>query len=384
MRGASLSRAHVCVCGCWALGRGVRRVECAHGSVTCSPWAPWRGVRCAALAHRCPGMHRQGLPVRHRSSQVFGGADAEQGQAACEHRPGGFGEGEPGAVGGRGFLVAERAATAAPGSRGRRRRCDEVPGEAVGGAVAGGGGEDAGVVGDGGEQRAGVGPRRCRTGPPGSRGAAALRVRARVRAWAYRTRKRGLLSRWTRCSSPMRGAVVGGGAQQGPAGGVAAEAQGGGGLPGRGRGGRVGSARGGRPHRVRRRAHRAVAQRRVGSASQVTRTRAPWERRMRRGRRRGRRRGSRGAEWSWCEASRCRGGRARNEAPCSSTSAHEGGAGAGGACRAASRVMLRNPGPVISTPRCRAPRRAAGAAPRRPAAATRPAARASCRATLVA
>src|SRR2546430_8308824 len=39
---------------------------------------------------------------------MFGGADAEQGQAACEHRSGGFGEGQPGPVGGRGFLVAAR------------------------------------------------------------------------------------------------------------------------------------------------------------------------------------------------------------------------------------------------------------------------------------
>ncbi len=40
---------------------------------------------------------------------------------------------------------------------------------------------------------------------------AALRRRARVRAWAYRTRKRGLLSRWARCSSPMRGWSCGAG-----------------------------------------------------------------------------------------------------------------------------------------------------------------------------
>ncbi|WP_456243472.1 hypothetical protein, partial [Streptomyces mesophilus] len=30
-------------------------------------------------------------------SEVFGGVDAEQGQATGEHRPGGFGEREPGA-----------------------------------------------------------------------------------------------------------------------------------------------------------------------------------------------------------------------------------------------------------------------------------------------
>lgn len=39
---------------------------------------------------------------------MFGCADAEQGQATGQHRPGGFGEREPGTVGGRGFLVAER------------------------------------------------------------------------------------------------------------------------------------------------------------------------------------------------------------------------------------------------------------------------------------
>ena len=61
--------------------------------------------------------------------------------------------------------------------------------------------------------------------------AAALRLRARVRAWAYRTRKRGLLSRWTRWSAVIRGRSWRRGVQQGPAGGVAAE--GGGVLDGR-------------------------------------------------------------------------------------------------------------------------------------------------------
>lgn len=79
---------------------------------------------------------------------MFGCADTEQGQAAGEHRPGGFGNGQPGAVGGRGFLVAD----------GQRRRgvleveegvrgVFEMPGEPVGRAVAGGGGEGLGVVG---------------------------------------------------------------------------------------------------------------------------------------------------------------------------------------------------------------------------------------------
>lgn len=78
---------------------------------------------------------------------MFGCVDAEQGEAAGQHRPGGFGEGEPGTVGGRGFLVAERQDG---GQQGRERvgDGDEVPGQPVGGAVVGGGGEDAGVVGE--------------------------------------------------------------------------------------------------------------------------------------------------------------------------------------------------------------------------------------------
>lgn len=78
-----------------------------------------------------------------------GRADTEQGQAACQHRPGGFGEGQPGAVGGRGFLV----------TRGQRRTTVveveervgdgfQLPGDPVGRTATGCGEEDAGVVGE--------------------------------------------------------------------------------------------------------------------------------------------------------------------------------------------------------------------------------------------
>ncbi|KOU59623.1 hypothetical protein ADK57_32475 [Streptomyces sp. MMG1533] len=90
-------------------------------------------------------------------SEVLGCVDTEQGQAAGQHRPGGFGKREPGTVGGRGFLVAARQDGGKEGGDGIGDG-DEVPGEAVGGAVRCG---------------SGVKPR-----------SAALRLRARVRAWA--------------------------------------------------------------------------------------------------------------------------------------------------------------------------------------------------------
>src|SRR2546430_1695627 len=90
-------------------------------------------------------------------SQMFRCADAEQMQATGKHRPGSLGKGQPGTVGGRGFLLAAR--------QGRARVVEteegvggglEVPGEAVGGAVAGGGFEEAGVVAEeGGEGEGG-------------------------------------------------------------------------------------------------------------------------------------------------------------------------------------------------------------------------------------
>lgn len=87
---------------------------------------------------------------------MFGRADAEQGQAACQHRPGGFGESQPGTVGGRGFLV-----TGGQGRAGvveveeRVRDGFQLPGDPVGRAVTGPGEQDAGVVGDEVEEGAG-------------------------------------------------------------------------------------------------------------------------------------------------------------------------------------------------------------------------------------
>lgn len=76
---------------------------------------------------------------------MVGCVDAEQGQATGQHRPGGFGEREPGAVGGRGFL---RTAGKDGGQQGQDGigDGDEVPGETVGGAVGCRLGEDAGVI----------------------------------------------------------------------------------------------------------------------------------------------------------------------------------------------------------------------------------------------
>jgi hypothetical protein len=86
---------------------------------------------------------------------MFWGVDAEQGQAAGQHRPGGFGEREPGTVGGRGFLVTQRKHGVLEGEQ-RVGGDDEVPGETVGGTVAGGGGEGGGVGGEGVDQGIGL------------------------------------------------------------------------------------------------------------------------------------------------------------------------------------------------------------------------------------
>lgn len=89
---------------------------------------------------------------------MFRCADAEQVQATGKHRPGSLGKGQPGTVGGQGFLLAAR--------QGRARVVEaeegvggglEVPGEPVGGAVAGGGFEEAGVVAEEGEEGEGGG-----------------------------------------------------------------------------------------------------------------------------------------------------------------------------------------------------------------------------------
>lgn len=81
---------------------------------------------------------------------MVGCVDAEQGQAAGQHRPDGFGESQPGTVGGRGFLPTARQHARQQGQRGIGHG-DEMPGEPVRGTVLGGGGENAGVVGEGGE-----------------------------------------------------------------------------------------------------------------------------------------------------------------------------------------------------------------------------------------
>lgn len=79
---------------------------------------------------------------------MFWGVDAEQGQATGQHRPGGFGKREPGTVGGRGFLVTQRKHGVLEAEH-RVGGGDEMPGETVGGAVTGGGGEGVRVRGEG-------------------------------------------------------------------------------------------------------------------------------------------------------------------------------------------------------------------------------------------
>lgn len=78
---------------------------------------------------------------------MFGCVDAEQGQATGQHRPGGFGEREPGTVGGRGFLRTTRKDDGEKGENGIGDD-DEMPGQAIGGVVRGGGPENTGVIGE--------------------------------------------------------------------------------------------------------------------------------------------------------------------------------------------------------------------------------------------
>lgn len=95
----------------------------------------------------CGSAH--GVALFSRISQRCSGALIPSRDRPCgQHRPGGLGNGQPGSVGGRGFLVAD-------GQRGRGvleveegvRDVFEMSGEPVGRAVAGGGGEGLGVVG---------------------------------------------------------------------------------------------------------------------------------------------------------------------------------------------------------------------------------------------
>lgn len=91
------------------------------------------------------------MSVGLSASEIFGCADAEQGQATGQHRPGGFGEREPGAVGGRGFLVPERQHEVLEQKKGVGDP-DKVPGEPVGSPVRGGEPEGVGVLGENGEE----------------------------------------------------------------------------------------------------------------------------------------------------------------------------------------------------------------------------------------
>lgn len=87
---------------------------------------------------------------------MFGRVDAEEGEATGQHRPGGFGECEPGPVGGRGFLVADgQRAAGLLEVQERLRGAFEMAGDPVGGAQTGGGGEYAGVVADAVDKRVG-------------------------------------------------------------------------------------------------------------------------------------------------------------------------------------------------------------------------------------
>lgn len=109
------------------------------------PWALGFGLWAVSFGLWAP-------PAR---SEVFGCVDAEQGQAAGQHRPGGFGERQPGPVGGRGFLVAARQHRVLEGEQGVGDD-DQVPGETIGSAVRGRSGEGGGVFGEGGDEGVGM------------------------------------------------------------------------------------------------------------------------------------------------------------------------------------------------------------------------------------
>ncbi len=84
---------------------------------------------------------------------MFGCADAEQMQAAGEHRPGGIGKGQPGTVDGRGFELAgrdRRAVVMKPVMEPEEgvRDSDEMPRELVGRTMPGGGLDGAGMIGE--------------------------------------------------------------------------------------------------------------------------------------------------------------------------------------------------------------------------------------------
>lgn len=158
------------------------------------------------------------------TSEVDGCADAEQGQATGQHRPGGFGEREPGAVGGRGFLVAEGQHGVLDGEEGVGGG-DEVPGEPVGRAVVRGAREGARVLGERVQQGLGAGdvhgPGLGREVQPG--GAAREGARPRMRV-AHAEQRIALTLHEVVGGDP--GPVVRGGVQQRPAGGVPAERRG--------------------------------------------------------------------------------------------------------------------------------------------------------------
>lgn len=113
-------------------------------------WTLWALRRALAVGFRCRLSAVWSLSSAARS-EVFGCVDAEQGQAAGQHRPGGFGKRQPGPVGGRGFLVAARQHRVLEGEQGVGDD-DQVPGETIGSAVRGRSGEGGGVCGEGGDE----------------------------------------------------------------------------------------------------------------------------------------------------------------------------------------------------------------------------------------
>lgn len=166
-------------------------------------------------AHGCAASSVVSEVLRH--SEVFGCVDAEQGQATGQHRPGGFGEREPGPVGGRGFLVAERQHGGEEGERGIGKG-DEMPGEPVRGAVGGGAEEEAGVVGEDEKKRRRyvgyvgyVGYVDEITGVRGEAEVGGVTADGAGAGVGVTHPEEGLLSRWTRCSAPIRGRSCGAG-----------------------------------------------------------------------------------------------------------------------------------------------------------------------------
>lgn len=305
---------------------------------------------------------------------MFWGVDAEEGQAAGQHRPGGFGKREPGTVGGRGFLVTQRKHGVLEDEH-RVGGGDEVPGETVGGTVAGGGGEGVRVRGEGVDEV-------CRVvvlyvaGGAGEAEGGGVAAEGPGAGVGVPDPEEGVGLALDEVVGRNTGMVVRRGVQQRPAGGVAAEGVGS--WPAGA--GRMLTLRGAGAVGVpwaSTLTQRTAAQAGSGSSSQEVRTRAPWERRIR------------ATACAVTAARTSRGWWSCTSSPVgSSTTPYRAPRRRISATRSCaplpSRVMLRKPGPVMSTPATPSASARCDRRIRATSCGGRPAGRASCRATFVA